>query len=169
MKQLQIKKWGNIFLSLTLFLAAHLKDIPLFWFPQWLNDLYYNHGFMIYIVALCLTVILLCIWKKKPIIYILCCSMFIIIIFLHGYISQARDKLIMQVNRSRDIREFYSPFVGLRIEKREESVKFKSERLFMSEEVLVYGEHNLNNLDRNEIDASIIKIYDNYWVLMWQD
>jgi hypothetical protein len=91
--------------------------------------------------------------------------------FLHGYISDAKYKLIMRVNRSRDIHEFYSPYVGLRVDYKKNIVTFTSEKLFMTEAVLVYGEqeYNLNNLDRNEIDASIIKIYDNHWVLMWQD
>ncbi|MDR1583628.1 MAG: hypothetical protein LBS55_10310 [Prevotellaceae bacterium] len=169
MKQLQIKKWGNIFLSITLLLIAHLKDIPLFWFPRWLNDLYYNNGFMIYCMAGCMTIILLCMWGKKTLINILCCLMFVVMLSLHGYISDIKYKLIMRVNISRDIHEFYSPFVGFKVNYKQNSVTFISERLFMTEDVLVYGEHNLNSLNRNEMDASIKKIYDNHWVLMCQD
>jgi hypothetical protein len=108
-------------------------------------------------------------WGKKTLINILCCLMFVVMLSLHGYISDIKYKLIMRVNISRDIHEFYSPFVGFKVNYKQNSVTFISERLFMTEDVLVYGEHNLNSLNRNEMDASIKKIYDNHWVLMCQD
>jgi len=90
------------------------KYLPLYHFPEFLNNLYFNYGLIIMIMSFLLTGLCLLIWKTGVYVKLFSVIMFVSVFGFSHKIHDMNNKLIIEYNINSDI--LRNPILGVKLD-----------------------------------------------------
>ncbi len=174
MKQYLIKKNFNQlnipnYIWIIIAFIGLLNYIPIFYYPDFLNLIYYNHKLLTIILPLMILIFffLFSSNKKKGTIII---WLYIITLLFSHKIRDWDNLLIINYNSEKEQKNFRSPILGYKIEKEKNNINdipfdliFKFNDTFGTYEALVFKKNHGLNIDSFDGDYSLYKIYNQNW------
>jgi len=159
-------KYRNKILILSaILLIGILKYVPLFYYPKFLQDIYYNNGLIVFILSFLLLLGLVFKWRIRLFEKLIFILLPLIILFSSSKIADINNQIIIKYNTNREV--YSSPIVGVKID----TLSNLGEKVFVFNkqfgvfDALVYSpNHGLDSESwefKNE--SSFYKIYNSDW------
>lgn len=149
-----------------------LHYIPIFWVPEFLNDLYYNYK--LFIISFCFILLVILAFvatnKKAGIITI---SIYLFVLIVSGFIRQLDNKILVWFNsNASEIEELRTPVLGYKkvvvntsgnIHDVQFDVMFKFNDSFGMYEALIFDKNHGLDIDSFDGDYSLHEVYNENW------
>jgi hypothetical protein len=157
-------------IPIVFFLIGVLNYIPIFYFPSFLNKVYYTYNLgIIFITFSGLTFSVFMTEKKRVSVVLL--ILFVAVVTFSKQIRVVNNSFIVWVNQ--DTEEVICPFLGYQLVDNTQKGWYdfnydyllKYNNNFMTYEALVYHRNHSLDMESFEGDASLVKVYNDDW---WQ-
>ena len=107
-----MKHRNKILILSAILLIGILKYVPLFYFPKFLQDIYFNNGLIIFILSFLLLLGLVFKWRLRLFEKLIFILLPLIILFSSSKIADINNQIIIKYNTNREV--YSSPIVVLR-------------------------------------------------------
>lgn len=149
-----------------------LNYLPIFYCPEFLNNLYFNHKLAIITISLILLIVLT-IFTIKRRIGLIIVGIYVIVLVFSKPIREFENKLVILFNDRKEVSEFRTPILGYKLERPNETSSnvndisydalFKFNEVFGTYDALIYKKDHGLTMESFEGDYSLYKIYNNDW------